>query len=108
VPYYLLIVGDPETIPFSFQYQLDVQYAVGRIHFETVEEYANYARSVVRVEQDQVISPRRMVLFGVPSHPFDNAMALGRGHLINPLADILVKQQPDWTIDQVIGEDATR
>lgn len=106
VPYYLLLVGDPEEIPFSFQYQLDVQYAVGRICFEDLEDYRRYAESVVAAETGGT-ERRPRACFFAPANPGDPVSGSTSAHLAEPLAAGL-RGQPGWDVDTVLGEKATR
>jgi len=108
VPYYLLLVGGPDAIPFPFQYVLNVTYAVGRLAFDTPADYARYASAIVAHETIRAPSRRRMAFFGT-SHPFDTATELSSGKLVEPLlAELKTNGGKDWSFDTMLRADATK
>ncbi|MGC9397080.1 MAG: hypothetical protein ACP5J4_19730 [Anaerolineae bacterium] len=105
VPYYLLIVGSPSDIPYDFQSQLDVDYAVGRIHFATPDEYAAYAANVVAAETGPKNRARKAAFFNV-ANPNDRATQLSATQLTQPLADKMRTGYPDWTVQSYTPDQA--
>jgi hypothetical protein len=85
VPYYLLLVADPEAVPFELQYLLDLDYAVGRLHFDTPGQYRQYADSVVAYETAGAAPHGKEVLYWGTRHPGDFPTRLSADSLITPL-----------------------
>jgi hypothetical protein len=118
VPYYLLLVGPPTIVPFEFQYLVGIEYAVGRLAFETAEEYERYARSIVAYEQAGSIPNANKIAYWGTRHLGDPATELSASLLIDPLANGLPEaagalKRPlnaDVGCDQTLlaGDDATK
>jgi hypothetical protein len=113
VPYYLMIVGSPDTIPIQFQYQLDIYWAVGRLHFDNVDDYARYARSIVAYETVGNSRQRKQLAIFAPRHDFDRATQLFHDNVAQRFFDgagvapPLGKNQ-GFTLQGVMGEAATK
>lgn len=106
LPYYLLLIGDPERVPFALQTQLDLQFAVGRLHFATPDEYAAYACNLVAAEHTEPPA-RRDLHFFATEHSGDPATALG-ARFFERLAAVMQPRAGVWDIGTSFGERATR
>ena len=104
-PYYLLIVGPPDRIPFQFQYELGITHGVGRIDFEDPAQYQSYAENVCRTEKTQHTRPARFSLFGAEN---DELTELSSQKLVLPLQDKLIPLMPNWQCSSWVGDKATK
>ncbi len=102
MPYYLLLVGGPDDIPFELQYQLSVGYAVGRISFDDPEDYHHYALNVCQAEKDGVRLPRKIFMFSAEKKE-DKASELMARRLIAPLKESLAGYRPGWDLEVLHG-----
>lgn len=113
VPFYLLIIGGPERISLAFGQQLDLQFAVGRLHFATAGEYANYAQSVVDYEVGKVRNGKEVVVFAA-SDENDGAIRASNEKLVEPLLNGTddgkpgLAKQGDFRLRKLTGAAATK
>lgn len=107
VPFYLLVVGCPDKIPFGFCRELSVEYAVGMLSFDTPEEYAAYAASVVAAESNELEPRPRKVTFFAPRHAFDPATQLSADQLVQPLVEGTLAGRVRCTFESISGDAAT-
>lgn len=79
-PFYILILGSPQRIPFGFQMALHAAAAVGRVHYDTPEEYRCYFRKLLGRKS----GIRGLDIFA-PCH--DEATEIAAARFALPLAD---------------------
>jgi hypothetical protein len=103
IPFYLLIVGDPEAIPFSFSQRLGLEYRVGRLAFDRPCDYTNYINSLIDFERHGAKERKGGLLVFAPSH--DSATQLSCDNLAEPLAHKLANRTP---VDCLLREKATK
>jgi hypothetical protein len=118
VPYYLLLIGPPDQIPFEFQYLLGVDYAIGRLSFDAPEDYERYARSTAAYESARSVPNGKEVSYWGTRHLGDPATDLSASMLIDPLANGIagtagaLKQAINDTVGYGrklrLGDDATK
>lgn len=109
-PYYLLLVGGPEEIPYDVQLELNGSYAVGRIAFERPEDYGLYARRVVQHTGTRRAWSRlpRDVSFFSAHNRGDRATERLTEDLVSPLADRVEKLGSGFRVHRFLGSAASR
>ncbi len=105
LPYYLLLVGDPRSIPFDFQSGLSLKHAVGRLWFDGPEGYSRYARGLVEAERHVPTSTPGITFFVAENDQVTQRLARD---LVEPLTSHLVKVCPDWEIEILRGKAASK
>jgi hypothetical protein len=113
IPYFLMLVGSPESIPFEFQYTLDIYWAVGRLFFPTSAEYARYAANVVAYETALVLKTSRQIALFATAHDFDRATQLFTSKVANPLVRPdspygALGSKQKFALRKFLGNDATK
>ena len=108
VPYYLLLVGSPTQISFEFQFVLDAQWCVGRVHFDTPAEYESWARAVVDYETSASLPHRKHAAMWMTRHAGDAATTMLLSQVGMPFVKQGLGAEDGYTLQPFVDAQATK
>lgn len=104
-PYYVVIVGGPDRVPFHFQAALDSVACVGRLAFDNLVELEAYVDKVLRIEAAADSVVRREALMFATDRGKRDPTYYSRRHMAEPLVGHM--QERGVPVTQLTGPDAT-
>jgi Peptidase family C25 len=107
VPYYILIVGGPDHVPFRFQSFLATAAAVGRVNFDSIEDLKTYVEKVIRLEQMTSPTALAEAVCFAPDGGSDDATYFSHHYMVKPLADH-IQTHCRLKTRAIMGDDATK
>ncbi|MGZ7111597.1 MAG: hypothetical protein ACXVIU_09810 [Halobacteriota archaeon] len=107
VPHYVLIVGEPDQVPFRFQSVLATVASVGRVAFDSLGDLQQYIKKLIRIETaaNPLVSKEAFMFApdGGPSEP----TYFSHKYMVEPLARE-IRDELGFAVRAIVGEEATK
>ncbi len=107
VPQYVLILGQPEQIPFQLQSILQVVAKVGRLGFTHLDHLQTYIEKLLRLENAADPHVKAKAVFFAPDHGRPDPTYFSRHYLAKPLAEHVLSNSK-IAVRTLLGNDATK
>lgn len=106
-PYYVLIVGGPEQVPFRFQSMLDGAVAVGRVDFDSIEDLKQYVEKIIRLEKAEGPVVARKAIIFAPNWGLDDPTFFSKTFMAQPLSEY-ARSDLNFPTTTLFEDDATK
>jgi hypothetical protein len=106
-PQYILLVGDPQRVPFEFQSVLATVANVGRVDFDSLDQLQVYVDKLLRLETAPDPVVEREAVFFAPDHGYPDPTYFSRKYMAEPLA-ARVEDKLGLASRTIFGPEATK
>ena len=105
-PRFVMIVGSPQHIPFTFQFMLNSYAFVGRVAFDALGDLETFVTKLLRLEATPSTVTRDAVVFGTHEGN-DDPTRWSHRYMVLPFAHYLEKNH-QMQVDVISGTQATK